>query len=710
MNEDALGLLKKYYGYSSFRNGQEKIIESILNKSDTFAVMPTGAGKSICFQIPAMLFDGITLVISPLISLMKDQVDALESMGIKAAFINSSLSYKQVYERIDQAQSGQYKLLYIAPERLESESFCMSLNQLDICMVAVDEAHCVSQWGHDFRPSYKNIARAIEGLKNRPVVSAFTATATDEVKKDVIELLGLQNPNTYITGFDRENLFFSVLRGENKKDFVMQYVSQHTDESGIIYAATRKEVENIYEMLKRQGVSVGKYHAGLSDQDRIKYQEDFLYDNVNVMAATNAFGMGIDKSNVRYVIHYNIPKNIEAYYQEAGRSGRDGEPAECIMLFNPQDIILQKYLIEQTLVSAERKMNEYKKLQEVVDYCHTSKCLRKYILEYFGEEDIPENCGSCGNCTDENELVDITVEAQKIFSCIARMKERFGATLVSEVLKGSKNKRIVQMKFDELSTYGIMKEYSAAEIKDIINMLAAEDYLHLTQGEYPVVKLDQKAVMVLKGQQKVFQRIKKKEVKAEKDTSLFGELKALRRSIAEREGVPPYVIFADSVLNEMCRLLPDNEAAMFDIKGVGEVKLKKYAEEFISLIREYKIKNGLNINPAEKTDTETEKNENNETPSHVITLEMYNLGKSLDEIAVSRELKITTVEGHIIRCAQENREVDLDRFIPEGCEPIILEAIQKAGSDKLRPIKDILPEKIQYMAIKAVLCKNKLNK
>jgi ATP-dependent DNA helicase RecQ len=401
---------------------------------------------------------------------------------------------------------------------------------------------------------------------------------------------------------------------------------------------------------------------------------------------------------------------MEAYYQEAGRGGRDGETAECIMLFSAQDILLQKYLIEQTLFSPDRKKNEYKKLQEVVDYCHTPRCLRKYILEYFGEENVPENCGNCSTCCDDSELCDITLEAQKIFSCILRMKERFGATLVSEVLKGSKNKKIIQMKFNELSTYGIMSEYSSKELKDIINILAAEDYLHLTEGEYPVVKLREKALLVLRGHEQVFQRIKKKKEKVEVDTTLLDELKHLRRSIAEREKVPPYIVFADSVLKEMSELLPVDSSEMLNVKGVGEVKLKRYGEEFIEVIKKYINENNLGAKlqkPAEENPKNESKKENSEIPSHVVTLEMYNAGKTLEEIAAARELKITTVQDHIMRCADENREVDLDSFIPEGHEELILNAIKSAGTNRLRPIKDILPEQVDYISIKAVLFKHK---
>lgn len=587
MLEEAKVLLKKYYGYDSFREGQEKVISSILAGKDTFAIMPTGAGKSICYQIPALLMKGITIVISPLISLMKDQVDALEDIGVRATYINSSLDQFEVQERILMALSGHVKLLYIAPERLETESFCKLLKTLDISMIAIDECHCVSQWGHDFRPSYRAIAPLIDRLEERPVISAFTATATTEVKEDVVRLLGLRKSDVYTTGFDRKNLFFSVIRGENKKDYLLKYLENNREQVGIIYAGTRKEVDNIHESLSRKGYSIGKYHAGMSDMERSKAQEDFLYDNVNIIVATNAFGMGIDKSNVRYVIHFTIPKNMEAYYQEAGRAGRDGEASECILLFGAQDIILQKFLIEQNVVSEERKVNEYRRLQEVVDYCHTTKCLRKYILEYFGETDVPDSCDSCSVCKDDRSLTDITIDAQKIFSCIARMKQRFGTVMVSQVLRGSKDKRVLEFGFNQLSTYGIMKNYTVKDIQDLVNVLIADEYLFLTGSQFPVVKLTEKSLKVLKGQEQVFQKTHKARKKIANESSLFLLLKSIRKDISARESVPPYIIFTDAALREMSERIPQSEGEFLSIKGVGESKLKKYGEEFLHAIKTY---------------------------------------------------------------------------------------------------------------------------
>jgi ATP-dependent DNA helicase RecQ len=578
-------LLQRYYGYQSFRPGQARVIKSILQGCDTLAIMPTGAGKSICFQIPALLFDGVTLVVSPLIALMKDQVDTLTNLEIPASFINSSLSAGEVERRIEKTAAGTYKILYVAPERLAAPTFLEMVKELKVAFLAIDEAHCVSQWGHDFRPSYRRIAAFVSKLARRPVVAAFTATATDQVQTDILRLLALNDPNVYVTGFDRSNLYFSVYRRVKKEDFLFSYLAQNANESGIIYAATRKEVDKIYTFLQEKGFAVGRYHAGLREKERKAAQERFLNDDFQIMVATNAFGMGIDKSNIRYVIHYNLPKNMEAYYQEAGRAGRDGEPSACILLFSPQDIIIQKYLIEQTVYAPARKKNELEKLQTMVDYVHTNQCLRRFILAYFDEDDLPENCGHCRNCDGQWITVDLTEEAEKIFSCIVRMRGAYGINLIAQVLKGSSSKKIKGLGFDHLSTYGIMQEKTLDEIKDLINQLIAEDYLEVTGGQYPVVKLRPKALAVLKGPTQVWGKREKIEpALAEKDP-LFEELRRLRKTIAEQEKVPPYIIFNDATLREMARKKPTTKEELLTVKGVGGKKLEKYGAVFLAVIR-----------------------------------------------------------------------------------------------------------------------------
>ncbi len=596
MKNRTIKILQEYFGYSKFKPGQELIIDEILSGHDVLGIMPTGAGKSLCFQIPALALEGTAIVISPLISLMKDQVDTLNEMGIKAAFINSSLDMQEYGKITSKARKGEYKLLYIAPERLEIESFWQILSQMNISIIAVDEAHCISQWGHDFRPSYTKIANMIARLPKRPAVVALTATATTQVEQDIVRLLMLKQPYILITGFDRENLYFEVDKPTKKFDFLLKYIKENGANSGIVYCSTRKTVDSVCKKLNEHGISATRYHAGLTDGERIANQEAFIFDKVQVIVATNAFGMGIDKSNIRYVIHYNMPKTMENYYQEAGRAGRDGEKAECMLFYSAADTITNKLLIENSGSNVD-KTNEYKKLQEMVDYCNTDSCLRKYILSYFGEDNSPKACDNCGNCVGNLEHTDITTEAQKIMSCIKRTGERFGSGVITDVLKGSNTEKLKTMGFDKLSTFGLMKEYSKETIKEIIAYLIAENFIDIRGDKYPILVLNAKAYSLLKGESKLsIKRVITKESPKAKKTEykisndLFEKLRGLRRVIAAEQNVAPFIVFSDTTLKDMCTKLPVTNDAMLDVSGVGKFKLEKYGDRFIEIIDDH-VKN-----------------------------------------------------------------------------------------------------------------------
>ncbi|MGP4039493.1 DNA helicase RecQ [Gracilibacillus sp. D59] len=585
-----LDLLKKYFGYDNFRPGQEKIVGQILNQNNTLAIMPTGGGKSICYQIPGLAQDGITIVISPLISLMKDQVDALQSLGVAATYINSSLTTEEQFNRLADIRNGVYRFVYVAPERFDSNTFFDAINSINIALIAFDEAHCISQWGHDFRPSYRTVVQAVNQLRNRPVLIGLTATATAEVIRDLQQLLNVKDDAVVNTGFARNNLTFQVVKGHDRQNYITDYLRAHPDDTGIIYAITRKQVDQLYFLLQEKGFSVRKYHAGMSEDARKEAQNDFIYDNARVMVATNAFGMGIDKSNVRYVLHYALPKNLESYYQEAGRAGRDGEPSQCVILFSGQDITLQKYLIDQSeMMDEEKKKGEYDKLQAMINYCHTDQCLQQYILRYFNDTiSSTDACGNCSNCDSELEKVDRTKEAQMVLSCVKRVGERFGASLVAKVLKGSNDKKVKQFRFDRLSTYGLMKDMTEKELVSFIQFLVAEDFLLSEGGRFPVLRLSKRAVSVLTGEEKVYVQAAKVETKevVEYDMEMFEQLRKLRKSLADEQGVPPYVIFSDKSLREMSVAKPKSKYEMLQIHGVGERKFEQYGEVFMDCFLE----------------------------------------------------------------------------------------------------------------------------
>lgn len=577
-------VLHKYYGYNSFRKGQYEIINNILYKRDTFCILPTGGGKSICYQIPALLFKGVTIVISPLIALMKDQVDNLRSNGINAEYINSTQNLESIDNIMERCRNGEVKLLYIAPERLENEFFKRKLRSLNISQLAIDEAHCVSMWGHDFRRSYGLINDFISSLRIRPVVTAFTATATEVVRKDVVKLLGLRMPYVYIGSFDRDNLSIRVHIEEDKLELVKDIIKDKENEAGIIYCATRKEVDGLYFYLKDLGYDVLKYHGGLKDEEKEYYQDEFLNENSNVMIATNAFGMGIDKSNVRYIVHFTMPKNIESYYQEIGRAGRDGAMSECHILFNRSDIRTLEYLI-YTTVQIDRKELEIKKLQSMIDFCESKECLRAFILKYFGENEVREYCNNCSNCLNSDELRDYTIEAQKILSCVYRTRERYGVAVLIDVLRGMIGPKIINDKLNELTTYGIMREYSSKFIRDLIKALIDFGYVNLKEGTYSMLQLNEKSYSILKSKQRVMLKLSYENEEKVINSDLFNRLRIWRRDTAIKEGVKPYIIFSDATLIELCNKLPKTEQELLEIRGMGEKKFNKYGEELLKRLK-----------------------------------------------------------------------------------------------------------------------------
>ena len=811
MNIKPLDILQKYYGYTSFRKGQENIIKSIINKEDVLAIMPTGGGKSICYQVPALCLDGMTIVISPLISLMKDQVDALKTMGVKALLINSSLSNSEYSKVLEDIENDECKIIYIAPERLDNLEFVNIIRGKNISQVAIDEAHCVSQWGHDFRVSYKKIPHFINKLEKRPIVTAFTATASNEVREDIIRILNLHSPAVYITGFDRENLSINIVKSSSKNKYILDYIENHKNESGIIYASTRKEVENIYEGLLKRNYSVAKYHAGLSNDARHEYQEKFINDDIKIMVATNAFGMGIDKPNIRWVLHYNMPQSIENYYQEIGRAGRDGEDSECVLLFSPGDIHTQKYLVEVGIENPERKRVQYKKLQQMVDLVYSNTCYRKSILNYFGEHFL-EECNNCSNCLNDGEVVDKTLDAQKVISCIARMKRSFGATMIIDVLRGSKNKKVLDLGFDTLTTYGIMKNYSNEDLKTFINTLVSHGFLDVVEnigvrGSFPTIKLNEQSLKVIRQEIKVEFKEDKVTKSRYVENELYEMLVSLRSEIAKEEGVAPYMVFGDATLKNMASSYATNKEEMLNISGVGQIKYEKYGNRFEDIIEKYiEEKNidksklnkvsekstGLNseyfnvttdkklyeklreyrlsvsklegvlpymilgsntlkeISGRYPLDEEQLKDiggigpvkinkygediinivkeyikENNITPkweekkrlklvidgdnrkNDEIALDLLNQNKHINDVADELEVSVSTVLGYVydyIKLGNSiNFDIDLKCMYTDSEKEMILDAINRFGDEKVSVIKKVMPDYVKYESIRAVI-------
>ncbi len=712
MIKQAKELLQQYYGFSSFRPGQEEAISHVLERKNTLAVMPTGGGKSLCYQIPGLTLPGTAIIISPLISLMKDQVDALLSYGVAATYINSSLSAEEQRNRIQDMENGRYSFVYVAPERFDSPAFMTAIQGIQLALIAFDEAHCISQWGHDFRPSYRSIVSTLQKVPNLPVLMALTATATQEVIRDIKQLIEVDDDAVVNTGFARENLSFRIMKGRDKREFVTEYLESRPQDAGIIYTATRKDADQLQSFLSKKGYAAGKYHAGMSEDQRKKVQTDFVQDEITTIIATNAFGMGIDKSNVRYVIHYSMPMNIESYYQEAGRAGRDGEPGDCVLLFSSQDINLQRFLIDQS-PSEEKKKEEYAKLQAMVNYCHTHTCLQKFILEYFDDPVPPSPCGKCSNCMHAGEERDMTKEAQMVLSCVKRMGGKFGAGLTAKVLRGSSDQKVRQFRFQDLSTYGILSRYTEKELTRFIHFLTAEGYLTPGQGRYPALQLTKDSLSVLKNETSVIMLVEATTTKQETNYNLeyFEELRALRKSLADEAGLPPYVVFSDATLKELTIYLPESKQEMLAVKGVGEQKFAQYGEAFLEVIQPWAQEQEEKPKPKSNTSSRTipRKDPDDDRPSHLISYQMWQENKTdFKAIAKERGMSELTIENHIFRAIQEGEAADWDEWFTPSEEEQVLYEYNQLEEDKLKPLKEALPDNISYRMIKAVLVKNDL--
>lgn len=713
--------LKIHFGYEEFKTGQEQLIGGILGGKDVLGIMPTGGGKSLCYQLPAVVLSGLTIVISPLISLMKDQVDSLNEIGIPATFINSSIGNDELSNRIQDIRDEKYKIIYVAPERLGSNMFLNLVKKIDLSLVAIDEAHCISQWGHDFRPSYVDIPRFIRSLENRPVVAAFTATATKEVVEEIKTLIELKNPVEVITGFDRPNLTYKVVKPSDKFTYLTDYIESLSEEySGVIYCSTRKAVDSVSSKLKKMNLSVVGYHGGMTAEDRQDNQDDFIKDKIKIIVATNAFGMGIDKPDVRYVVHYNMPKNMESYYQEAGRAGRDGEPSECILMYSPSDIVKQKFIIQSEVISPEREKLMYENLQYLIDFCHTNNCLRNEILRYFGENIVDRNCGSCGNCLDESEMIDITIEAQKMLSCVYRAKERYGGTTIIQTLRGSKNKNVLNYGLDKISTYGIMKDYSEASLREIMMTLVSKEYLHITADRYPILKLTERSADILKGKETVYHKKdlvhtkrklnnsnKTNSVVEDYNTELFEILRAIRASISKEKGIPPFIIFHDATLKEMAAYYPSDKSDLLELKGVGLKKYENYGELFLNKIKDYCDEKGIDRN-TDKEINNSDKSSDELGNTYEITYAEFLKTKSIENIAEKRNLTPDTILNHLIKLDETGKAMDWSQIeVDKEKEKKIIDAIGKVKEEKLKLIKELLPDEITYFDIKLVLAKYK---